>query len=186
MNSQAAQPAEPLPERGRVVGFIDLGTNSVRLMLVRLQRDLLGHAAVLHDIGTLVSYRDRHLHSAYLAANADLLGFDQDEVGVIAAVIRFHRKTMPTARHPSPAGMRRRDRESVPVLSLLLRLAEGMDRSRAACVPVARLSADGAAAAVLEVETAGDCHLELWAVERQRDAFRRALGRTLTVRTERP
>jgi exopolyphosphatase/guanosine-5'-triphosphate,3'-diphosphate pyrophosphatase len=168
--------------RTLALGLFDSGREAGLHTLGDRERDLLGHAALLHDIGAFVSYRDHHLHSAYLAANADLLGFDQDEVGVIAAVIRFHRKTMPTARHPSLAGMRRRDRESVPVLSLMLRLAEGMDRSRAACVQVARLGADGAAGAVLEVETAGDCHLELWAVERQRDAFRRALGRTLVVR----
>ena len=171
--------------RGLALCLFDSSREAGLHALGERERDLLGHAALLHDIGTFISYRDHHLHSAYLAANADLLGFDQDEVSVIAAVIRFHRKTMPTPRHPVLAGMRRRDRESVPVLSLLLRLAEGMDRSRAACVPVARLAADGATTAVLEVETAGDCHLELWAVERQRDAFLRTLGRTLIVRAAR-
>jgi exopolyphosphatase/guanosine-5'-triphosphate,3'-diphosphate pyrophosphatase len=147
-------------------------------------RELLAHAALLHDIGAFISYRDHHLHSAYLAGNADLLGFDQDEVEIVAAVIRFHRKTMPTERHRSLAGMRRRDRESVPLLSLLLRLAEGMDRSRSACVTAARLGIEEPDGVLLEVETAGDCHLELWAVERQRDAVRRALGRALSVRAE--
>jgi exopolyphosphatase / guanosine-5'-triphosphate,3'-diphosphate pyrophosphatase len=172
--------------RSLALGLFDSSREAGLHVLGERERDLLGHAALLHDIGSFISYRDHHLHSAYLAANADLLGFDQDEVSVIAAVIRFHRKTMPTSRHQALAGMRRRDRESVPVLSLLLRLAEGMDRSRAACVAAARLVADGATTAVLEVETTGDCHLELWAVERQRDAFRRALGRTLVVQAAHP
>ena len=38
------------------------------------EREILGHAALLHDIGAFLSYGNHHVHSFYLINNADLLG----------------------------------------------------------------------------------------------------------------
>lgn len=146
------------------------------------ERELLAHAAMLHDIGAFVSYRDHHVHSAYLTRNYDLLGFSQDEIDVIAAVVLFHRKAAPSARHPAVAEMGRQDREAVETLGLMLRMAEPLDRSRGRRVHSARLFEDGGGA-VLELVTTGDCRLELWGIERGREQLKRALGRELTIRT---
>ena len=66
------------------------------------------HAALLHDIGTFLSYTDHHLHSHYLIRNADLLGFDEHEIAVMAATALFHRKARPGARHEAFAELDRR------------------------------------------------------------------------------
>ena len=95
-------------------------------------RELLGYAALLHDIGGLLSYTDHQRHTYYLIRNADLLGFDQEEIAVMAATAFFHRKSLPRARHEVRRPRPGRPPQSVRRLSLFLRLAEILDRGHAA------------------------------------------------------
>ena len=147
------------------------------------ERELLDHAALLHDIGTFVSYTDHHLHSAYLIANADLLGFDQREIGIMAATALFHRKA-PSRSVPAFAHLERDDRKVVRVLSNLLRLAERLDRSHAAAVRHAELAAGGPHEVVLRLQTRGDAQLELWGIERRRAQVEKSFRRTLRVEVD--
>ena len=103
------------------------------------ERELLETAALLHDVGTFISYPDHHVHSAYLIGNADLLGFDQRETAVMAATALFHRKATPSVRHSIYFGLEVTDRKTVRTLSTLLRLAERLDRSHSGVVRHARL-----------------------------------------------
>ena len=150
------------------------------------QRELLGHAALLHDIGTFLSYSDHHLHSYYLIRHADLLGFDENEIATMAATALFHRKAKPGTRHPAFADLDRPMRKAVRLLSVLLRMAEYMDRSHSGAVAHASLRADGPGALVLEVRPAKDWHLERWRLENRREAVEKGLGRTLTVKALEP
>jgi len=150
------------------------------------QRELFGHAALLHDVGAFLSYSDHHLHSYYLIRHADLLGFDENEIASMAATALFHRKARPGARHPAFAELDRTTRKAVRLLSVLLRLAEYMDRGHSEAVAHAALHADGPGALVLEVRPAKDWHLERWRLENRREAVEKGLGRSLTVRALEP
>ncbi|MEI6727678.1 MAG: HD domain-containing protein, partial [Actinomycetes bacterium] len=149
-------------------------------------RELFEHAALLHDIGTFLSYSDHHVHSSYLIRHADLLGFDENETATMAATALFHRKASPGARHPAFAELDRPTRKAVRLLSVLLRLAEYMDRSHAGAIAHAALRADGPGTLVLEVRPAKDWHLESWRLESGREAIEKGLGRTLTVEALEP
>jgi exopolyphosphatase/guanosine-5'-triphosphate,3'-diphosphate pyrophosphatase len=150
------------------------------------QRELFGNAALLHDIGTFLSYSDHHLHSYYLIRHADLLGFDEGEIAVMAATALFHRKSRPGARHPAFAELDRPTRRAVRLLSVLLRLAEYMDRSHSGAVAHAALRSDGPGALALEMPVLGGQDLERWRLESRRDAVEKGLGRTLTVKALEP
>jgi exopolyphosphatase / guanosine-5'-triphosphate,3'-diphosphate pyrophosphatase len=150
------------------------------------QRELFAHAALLHDIGSFLSYSDHHLHSSYLVRHADLLGFDENEIATMAATALFHRKARPGTRHPAFAELDRPTRKAVRLLSVLLRLAEYLDRSHTGAVAHASLHADGPGALALEVRPATDWHLERWRLESRRETVEKALGRTLTVRALEP
>ncbi len=150
------------------------------------QRELFGHAALLHDIGSFLSYSDHHVHSSYLIRHADLLGFDENEIATMAATTLFHRKARPGARHPAFAELDRPTRKAVRLLSVLLRLAEYMDRSHSGAVAHAALRSDGPGALALEVRPAKDWHLERWRLESRRDAVEKGLGRRLTVKALEP
>ena len=158
----------------------DLGLHKLRAP----ERELLEPAALLHDVGSFISYADHHLHSAYLIGNADLLGFDQRETAVMAATALFHRKATPSVRHGIFAGLAATDRKTVRTLSTLLRLAERLDRSHGGVVRHARLLAGPTRRElVLRLETKGPAQLELWGLEKARASMEKALRRRLTIET---
>jgi exopolyphosphatase/guanosine-5'-triphosphate,3'-diphosphate pyrophosphatase len=148
------------------------------------ERELLDYVALLHDVGAFISYPDHHVHSAYLIANSDLLGFDQREIAVMAATALFHRKATPGVRFAAYARFDDLDRKTVGTLANLLRLAERLDRSHGAVVRHARLVADGRRALTLRLVTNGPAQLELWGLENRRASIEKALGRRLSVEVE--
>ncbi len=166
-----ARLALELFDSSREAGFHKLGAE---------ERELLDCAALLHDIGTFISYPNHHLHSAYLIANTDMLGFDQREIAIMAATVLFHRKATPSAREAVYARLEGADRKRVQTLANLLRLAERLDRSHGAVVRHATLRADGRRALTLRLATNGPAQLELWGLENRRGSMEKAMGRRLT------
>ncbi len=98
--------------------------------LDRSHRDYLEAAALLANVGLVISHTKHHLHSYYVIRNTDdLTGFTDHEIEIVALIARYHRKSAPK---PSHAEFGRLDAESqlaVRVLAALLRVAIGLDRS---------------------------------------------------------
>ena len=149
------------------------------------QRELFGNAALLHDIGTFLSYSDHHLHSYYLIRHADLLGFDENEIATMAATALFHRKAKPGARHPAFAELDRDDAQGGAPAQRAPAPGGVLDRGHTGSVAHAALRRDGRRDLVLEVRPAGDWHLERWRLENRKEAIEQALGRGLTVTSAR-
>jgi exopolyphosphatase/guanosine-5'-triphosphate,3'-diphosphate pyrophosphatase len=145
------------------------------------ERELLGYATLLHDIGSFLSYSNHHVHSYYLIDNSDLLGFYKTEIEIMALTALFHRKTLPSARHPGYAALGRDTRKLVSFLSLLVRLVESLDRSHQKVVRHAQLRAHGTRSLCLAIQTSGDAQLELWGVETRERAVQKTLGRRLRI-----
>jgi len=93
-------------------------------------RELLAHAALLHESGMQISHRRPQRHTRYIVRNAELDGFDDDEIGVIAEVAGHHRKSPP--HHDAP--------DVVAHLSAILRVAEALDRGHRQCVDDAHVT----------------------------------------------
>ena len=66
----------------------------------RREREWLEYAALLHDIGYSIHYRNHHKHAYYLITNAVLDAFDQREIEIIAHVARYHRGAAPKPQPP--------------------------------------------------------------------------------------
>ena len=145
------------------------------------ERELLSHAGLLHDAGTVLNYSDHQAHSYYLIRNADLLGFDQREVAMIAAVALFHRKSRPGPRHVAFKTLDRRARDVVRQLSAYLRIAEYLDRGHVRAVAHATLRRERRGVLTLEVTPRGDWHLERWRLLDRHAVLEDALGCTLMV-----
>ncbi|HEX3108140.1 MAG TPA: Ppx/GppA phosphatase family protein [Thermoanaerobaculia bacterium] len=92
-------------------------------------KDLLEHAAMLHEVGMHVSDRGYHKHSYYLIRHAALRGFSDDELAVIANVARYHRKSEPDDDDENLAELTAAQRGDVEKLAAILRIAEALDRS---------------------------------------------------------
>ena len=89
---------------------------------------LLEAASILHDVGHFVSGTGHHKHSAYLVANSDMPGFTDKERLTIAALCRFHRKSMPQPRHSHFLALDVEARRWVMCLAAILRIADSLDR----------------------------------------------------------
>jgi exopolyphosphatase/guanosine-5'-triphosphate,3'-diphosphate pyrophosphatase len=145
------------------------------------ERELLWAASMLHDVGMTISYDDHHKHSRYLIVSAELPGFDPRERALIAQMCRYHRKGVPKLGEIA-ALARDGDEELLERDSVILRLAEHLERGRDQSVSEARLRANGHGVD-LHLEAAGDLMLPRWSVERYGDgeAFARVFGRRLLI-----
>jgi len=95
---------------------------------------MLRAAALLANCGNAISYSKHHLHSYYIIRNADLMGFSDDEIEMIALTARYHRKSPPKDSHPEYGRLGRDDRLAVDLMAGILRVATGLDRSHDQCV----------------------------------------------------
>jgi exopolyphosphatase/guanosine-5'-triphosphate,3'-diphosphate pyrophosphatase len=141
--------------------------------------ELLEYAALLHDVGYLVTHDEHHDHSHYLIENADLQGFRAEEVSIIASAAQHHRGGVPGEEErpdPLPPGAWRRVRQ----LAGLLRIAENLDRSHFQNVVALRASLTETALHML-VATKADPQLEVWAAQEHGALFEDQFGRDLHV-----
>ncbi len=141
---------------------------------------LLEAAAYLHDIGHFVSDTSHHKHSYYLVAHSDLPGFTEPERQMIALLCRYHRKSMPAARHTIFQTIDPESRRAITLLAPLLRIADSLDRRREQRVSDLQVQLRNGSV-TLAVESGADADLEMWAVERVADSFRQTYERSLTL-----
>jgi exopolyphosphatase/guanosine-5'-triphosphate,3'-diphosphate pyrophosphatase len=142
------------------------------------ERELLGYAATIHDIGIDVGYYDHHKHSEYLVHNATLLGFSHREVAILAALVRNHRKGMGDLT-PYHSILAPDDTLRVARLSALLRLAEYLERSKSQVVRA--VSVQLGETVRVSVEAAGDASIEIWDASRRAGLFRKAFDRDIEI-----
>ncbi|WP_298814466.1 Ppx/GppA phosphatase family protein [Chloroflexus sp.] len=143
------------------------------------ERELLGYAAILHDIGISVGYYDHHKHGEYLIHNATLLGFSHREIVIIASLVRNHRKgwgdLAPYASILTPD-----DETRIARLSAMLRLAEYLERSKSQIVRDVQVQIGETI--TIDVIADGDAHVEIWEASRRSGLLRRSFGRDAQIR----
>ncbi len=142
-------------------------------------RELLEYAALLHDIGEHVAHDGHHRHAAYLIQHGQLRGFAPDEVAMLAALARWHRRGEPRAIDeigPLGPGGEQRLRK----LAALLRIADGLDRSRSQAVDAIDVRV-GPSLVMIRLTSDRDTELEQWGTRRKRDLFEKVFSRELEV-----
>ena len=144
------------------------------------EREWLEFAALLHDIGSLISYERHHRHSYYLIRNGDLRGFDPDEIEVVALVTRYHRRGTPKRSHEEYSRLPSPLRKTVRTLASILRVAESLDRSHTQTIAGLDFR-DRGADALLQIKTTGDAELEVWATNRHLQPFEALLGKPVRL-----
>lgn len=125
-------------------------------------RELLGYAALLHDIGHHIGHKDHQHHTYYLITNCELLGFRRDEIETMAIVARYHRKALPKDTDNTLASLSKQDRRNVRSMISLLRLADGLDRTHYGVVREVSITRRGRRL-VVGLRTGGDdAGMEVW------------------------
>lgn len=145
-----------------------------------LEKELLEAAAILHDIGSLVAHNDHHKHSYYLIRNSGLLGFNDEEVDLIANIARYHRQSNPKDSHPNYQNLSRDHKKLVKELSSLLRIAEGLDKGHKCAIKDIELVPNSTKKKLkckIKSSIDGyDCALEKWSAEGKSKDFKKEFG----------
>ena len=157
-------------------------------------RGLLWAAAQLHACGKHVNVSAYHKHTWYLIRHGELLGYTEDEHLMVAAIARYHRRSLPKKRHESwQLILERGDRRLVHAMALLLRLAVALDRRPAEVIAGVRVRRQGSAgeptgltvslvpAAPEPGGTPPDLSLECWSLQSCDEVVLDATGLRLQV-----
>jgi exopolyphosphatase/guanosine-5'-triphosphate,3'-diphosphate pyrophosphatase len=147
--------------------------------LGQTERDWLEYAAILHDIGYLINERQHHKHGFYLITQSELGGITGEERGVIANVARYHRRAIPQKKHDGFKALSAKHQRIVRMLSALLRIADGLDRTHFSVVRTLDVTVGLTVKIVAHVT--GDAELEAWAAQGRADLFERVFRRRVQL-----
>jgi exopolyphosphatase/guanosine-5'-triphosphate,3'-diphosphate pyrophosphatase len=143
-------------------------------------RELLEYASFMHDIGYHISHRKHHKHALYIINNADLKGFKEEEIDVMANVARYHRRSTPKSMHSHFKKLDKNVKARVEKLSAILRVADGLDRSHFQNVRELEVKKNSDKIK-LKIETETDPNLEIWGAMRKRFLFEKVTGKELEI-----
>ncbi|MEL6496126.1 MAG: Ppx/GppA phosphatase family protein [Cyanobacteria bacterium J06623_7] len=140
------------------------------------ERELLWSAAILHNSGVYISHSAHHKHSYYLIRHAELLGFTELELELIANIARYHRRSRPKKKHHAYHELpSKRYQSIVRQLSAILRLAVALDRRNKGAIASVKckyVRSDRALYFQITPQEIGDdCALELWNLSYKKEIF---------------
>jgi exopolyphosphatase/pppGpp-phosphohydrolase len=91
------------------------------------EAELLRRAALLHDAGIVLEYRQHHKLSMKLILKHGLPHLSEEEVKLIACIARYHRRALPQKHHKIYEDLSRSQQEYVCELGGILRLSDAFD-----------------------------------------------------------
>ncbi|MAS26762.1 MAG: exopolyphosphatase [Synechococcus sp. NAT40] len=152
-----------------------------------LGRELLWAAAMLHACGQHINLSAYHKHSWYLIRHGELLGYSETEHLMVAAIARYHRRSLPKKRHEAWQALQTRsERRTVSEMALLLRLASALDRRPEPVVDSIRVKTKQG---ILSLELVPErlnqnLSLEQWSLEGCSLVLQEATGLALKVKVQ--
>jgi exopolyphosphatase / guanosine-5'-triphosphate,3'-diphosphate pyrophosphatase len=144
--------------------------------------DYLEAAALLANVGLVISHSRHHLHSYYVIRHSELTGLTDEEIEIVAQVARYHRKSAPKASHPEFAALDEPTQRLVRVLAGILRVAIALDRThdqRVTGIDV-RISAD-LVRIIAHRRDGSDIELELYTANERSELLAEVLGRIVEI-----
>ncbi|MFW6157717.1 MAG: HD domain-containing protein [Balneolaceae bacterium] len=150
------------------------------LDLPETDRELLRYAALMHDIGYYISHRKHHKHALYLIRHADLRGFREEEIEIMANVARYHRRSSPKSRHKYYDRLDKELQDRIKKMSGILRVADGLDRSHFQNVQKMEIERKDSTIR-LNITTEADPQLEVWGARRKSQLFEEVTGKKLEI-----
>jgi exopolyphosphatase/guanosine-5'-triphosphate,3'-diphosphate pyrophosphatase len=143
--------------------------------------EYLEYAALLHDIGHFVNHSGHHKHGQYIILNSNMPGFSTDEQALLANLVRYHRKSLPSKEHLHFNLLYRDDKVLVRRLAGLLRLADNLDRGKRGLVQDLGIELQGNALTLL-VKAEEPVDLEIENAVMNRELFEEAFDLQVIIR----
>jgi exopolyphosphatase / guanosine-5'-triphosphate,3'-diphosphate pyrophosphatase len=150
--------------------------------LENICREYLEAAALLHDIGYHIAHNNHHRHSYYIIMNSELLGFNENEIAIIANVARYHRRSHPKLRHTEFVSLSSKSQLVVKRLAAILRIADSLDRTH--LQKISKITIENSDSEVILKLHSADVSLdiELWNFDRRKGLFEEVFNKK--VKTE--
>ncbi len=140
-------------------------------------------ASILHDIGYHISHSNHHHHSYYIIRNSELLGFNENEINIIAHTARYHRKSHPKTRHEEFSSLPSKTQDTVKKLAAILRLIDALDRTHKQLIKSVKFKITQSEVDLfLECRKGINPEIELWNIERRKALFEEVYGKKVYVK----
>ena len=155
---------------------------STKFDLISRDEEYLQAAALLHDIGHSISHSQHHRHSYYLIRNSELLGYNDEEIEIIANIARYHRKSHPKLKHDSFNKLNSKNKDKVRKLAGILRIADGLDRGHDNVIEDISVTIDNKKFLIkAKAKEYSDPSLEIWGANIRRELFEESFGYKVSI-----
>ena len=139
-------------------------------------------ATMLHDCGTSIDYYNHHLHSFYIILHSYINGLTHKELLMSASIAACHRfNNYHVPKPPFASIINGLDVQAMDYISVLLKIAEGLDRSLVGAVSDLNVEFDDTSV-IITVTSNIDLELEILQAYRAADNFKEIYRRDLVIR----
>ena len=144
------------------------------------EREILEFAALLHDIGQFISFRQHHKNSRYIIQQTDPRGFTDEEMLLIKHLVRYHCKAKPTKKHKKFKKLAKHHRHIIKLLSGILRIAVALNKTKNQRVKQINCQVSKNKLEII-VSSTENLEVEIWAARRSRQVLAEALKRRVEI-----
>jgi exopolyphosphatase / guanosine-5'-triphosphate,3'-diphosphate pyrophosphatase len=141
-------------------------------------------ASYLHDVGMFLYNRAHHKHSEYIVSNLNLFRLSDEEIKVIAAIGRYHRKGLPSDTHFLYNSLPKDKQVLVQKLSAILKIANALDRSHRQKVKKLEVKSSRGQEIILTVLVAGNFLLEKIEFQEKKEMFEDISGYKISLKIQ--
>ncbi|WP_058485974.1 Ppx/GppA phosphatase family protein [Defluviitalea phaphyphila] len=145
------------------------------------EKKILKVGALLHDIGMCVDYYNHHNHGFYLVLNSRIYGLTNRELVMCAFIVGMHRNTdLKKDWRNFKIIINKNDYEIIKKLSLLVKIAEKLDRSEYGNVEdiICNITKKNI---VMTLKTNSTSELEIASIMKNEKDFEKIFDRTLII-----
>lgn len=142
------------------------------------EREYLQAACMLHEVGFGISRSSHHKHSYYIIRNSEfMVGFNFEEIEIIAQIARYHRKSPPKPKHLEFASLGNYAQNTVRKLAGILRIADGLDRSHQNIAEEISCEVqDRTVLFKIRCRKDVDPHIDIWSAQQKKEMFEDAFN----------
>ncbi|MGL5573965.1 MAG: Ppx/GppA phosphatase family protein [Sarcina sp.] len=142
---------------------------------------ILKTSSLLHDSGISIRYDNHHLHSFYIVLNSPINGLSHKELLMSAFATALHRNNhfaVPIAKYSSL--INKLDSKYIEYIGIIIRIAEGLDRSLSSAVEIIDLKLTDSTAELI-IKAHKNIDLEIQEAYRAKAAFETLYKRKLLI-----
>lgn len=145
--------------------------------------NIIKTSSMLHDCGISINYAGHHKHSFYIILHSHINGLTHKELLMSAAIAASHRfNSYQTPISPFSAIINQLDLRTIKLIGVLVKIAEGLDRSLVGAVKDLTLSYDNETVTI-SVYSDIDVDFEIRQALRASEKFKEIYGRELIIKS---